>query len=204
MGYSEEDARGHALEQCRAVGNSALMIVMILGAAEENRVDLLKLVGFQSGDPQLTRVFLDESARIYLLMMFQFKLETLWKNLLRELGKSNLRQGYHNMVRDLFGKVPVADLDGSKIDSLLVPALIRNSLHSDGYHYGYRGTSHHIELDGVEYKFYERAQVQCAGWYHIIHALNCATTVLEEILDSPAIKSLPDPVHNDFAPSEGT
>lgn len=203
MGYSETDARGHALEECRAIGNSALMIVQVLRAGEERRADIGKLVGFVSGELRLVRVILDETARIYLVMLFQFKLETLWRNLLRELGVTDLRQGYYNMLSKLFANVPVADSDGSKFNALQVPALIRNSLHSNGYHYGYKGTSYHIEVDGLMYNFEEGAQVQCAGWYHIINALNRATSVVEEILSAPTIRALPDPVYNDFAPQDG-
>ena len=200
MGYSEKDARGKALEEYRAIGNCSFMIVNILLTAEEGRVDFRKLVGIQTGDVELARDILDESARIYLVMSFQFKLETLWKNLIRELGTTNPRQGYHNTLEDLFRMVPVSDPNRSKFNTLHVLALVRNSLHSNGTHYGYKGASYHIEIDGLMFDFEHGALVQCAGWWHIIHALNGAVGVIDGILNTPAIKALPDPVFNDFSP----
>ena len=176
------------------------MIVNIMSAGERGLVDLLQLIGFKSGDVGLPRAILDETARIYLVMLFQFKLETLWKNLLRELGITNPRPGYYNLLDDLFRKVPVPDPNRSKFDTLQVPALIRNSLHSNGFHYGYRGASHHIEVEGLMFDFDHETQVQCAGWWHITHALNGVLSVIDGILNAPAIKALPDPVYNDFAP----
>lgn len=199
MGYSEKDARGRALEEFKAVGNGSLMIVSIMSAGEERRVDVLQLIGFKSGDVGLPRAILDEMARIYLVMMFQFKLETLWKNLLRELGVPNPSRGYYTMLQELFSRVPIPD-QSSKFMTMQVPALVRNSLHSNGFHYGYKGASYHIEVDGLMFGFDHGAQVQCAGWWHIIHALNAVTSIIDEILNAPAIKTLPDPVYNDFSP----
>ena len=76
--------------------------------------------------------------------------------------------------------------------------MIRNSLHSNGFHYGYRGSSFQAQVDGLMFQFDHGKQVECAGWWHIIHALNAVAAIIEEILNAPAIKALPDPVYNNF------
>ena len=133
--------------------------------------------------------------------MFQFKVETMWKNLLRALGMVNPPQGYYKILQELFARVPVPDQAG-KTDILQVLALIRNSLHSNGFHYGFGNSPSHIFVGGTLYRFDHGCRVECVAWWHIVKAINASATIIEDILCTPEISSLADPVPDDFPPVE--
>lgn len=59
-------------------------------------------------------------------------------------------------------------------------------------------TSLGYEVEGVMFRFDHKARVECGGWWHIAHALNGSANVIEEILNTPTIKALPDPIPDDF------
>ena len=139
-GYSDQDARRHALEQGRSITNAFLAIVNILSAGDERRVDFGALIGIVHGDTQTAANTLDNIGRASFVTLFQFKVETLFKNLLVNLGLTDPPQGYYNIIQELLSRVSINEK--ARIQQILeVPALIRNSLHSNGVHYGYRASS---------------------------------------------------------------
>ena len=193
-GYSEQDARYRALKEGRQITNAFFMIVNILSAGEQGKVDL-GLMSNIVGDVQTAVINLDNICRASSVTLFQFKVETCFKNLLVGLGMTDPPQGYYNIIQELLARLSIGEKDHVK-EVLEIPALIRNSLHSNGFHYGYGGLSRHIEVDGQMYDFVQGGQVNCAGWRHIIHSIMGTLFAIEKILDTPEIKALPDPIED--------
>ena len=199
LGYSEPDARTRALADCRMIINSPLMITNILAKGVNRQVDFPALVGLADGTTQTAGNALDQWTRASLTALYQFKVETLWKNLLRALGMANPPDGHYRILQELFPRVSVPD-QAMKSNILQVTAHIRNSLHSNGFHYGYRNSSSHITVDGFEFCFDHGTRVECAGWWHIVKAINGSANVIEEVLDTPEISGSADPIPDDYPP----
>ena len=85
-----------------------------------------------------------------------------------------------------------------KIKFLYLPAQLRNSLHSNGIHHGYKGECTTIEIGGFTFELIDGQKVSCAGWGHIVLALNASLEILEEILSSPKIETLKDPIRDQY------
>lgn len=197
LGYSMLDARSHALHEGRNITQASLAIVNILSAGEKKTIDLPRLIGLTQGTLQVAADMLDNTSRQMLLTLLQFKVETLFRNVLVGLGVTDPPQGYYRLTEKLLDSITAADKTRTRA-VLQVPALIRNSLHSNGYHHGFQGSSTSIELDGERFDFIDGQQVECAGWKHIILAFMAVLTIVEEILLTPEVQGLADPMVDQF------
>ncbi len=197
LGYSMLDARSRALHEGRNIIQASLAIVNILSAGQKKTVDLPRLIGLTQGSLQVAADLLDNTSRQMLLTLIQFKLETLFRNVLVGLGVTDPPQAYYRLTGKLLDSISVADKTRARA-VLQVPALIRNSLHSNGYHHGYQGSSTSIELDGERFDFIDGQQVECAGWKHIILAFMAVLAIVEEILRMPEAQALADPLEDQF------
>jgi hypothetical protein len=70
---------------------------------------------------------LEKLQRLGFLVIFQFQIENLLANLLRETMGIASPKGYFKVVEQMVGLLPDSK---RKLDVLNTPALIRNSLHS--------------------------------------------------------------------------
>lgn len=77
--------------------------------------------------------------------------------------------------------------------------MIRNSLHSNGIHKGFRNTDSHIRIEGVDYDFIHDQKVTCASLPHITHSLECTVNVLDEIIISQQIKQITNLIEDKYA-----
>jgi hypothetical protein len=195
--YLSSDARYRALLEAKTIVNVTLATINILALGEEHKVNLASLIGLVKGTTQAAANDIDNVTRASVVTLFQFKIETLFKNLLINLGMIEPPQGYYNIKHELFKRITLKDKE-RKEQSLEVLALIRNSLHSNGYHFGYKASCSRIELSGEIFMFEHTKQVNCAGWKHITCAINWTLTVIEEILDSPEICQLKSPLSDTF------
>ena len=71
----------------------------------------------------------------------------------------------------------------------MTPAHIRNSLHSNGIHHGYKKKPFHSNLKGVTYDFVHGHKVSCATVPHVAHALECSVEVLDQVYSSTSVKN---------------
>lgn len=134
------------------------------------------------------------SSRLFLLVEAQFQIEALFKNILLALGKPVPMQGFYNIAENVLAAASIADL-ASKLQILNVPALMRNSMHANGIHRGWKSRDTVVVMKTVEVRFEHNKRVQCGSWYHIVTALSATFEVVDEILGSPvvgALKSIPD------------
>lgn len=203
-GYSDEDARGAALSNCQYAALSAVMTLNILSMGEEGRIsgdDFKKLIGMKTGDLQLAADIWEKVTRLGFLVVYQFQVENMLRNIIRELGLPELGQGFYQVARAITDLLPES---GRKLELLYLPAMIRNSLHANGIHHGYRGSSTSIVLDGVSFDFTHMEKVSCAGWGHLSIALNAAADIVEEILQTPAVQALEDPILDQYTWEQAT
>lgn len=129
------------------------------------------------------------SSKLFLLLETQFQAETLFKNILREFGSPATKQGYYNIAEAVLLATGIPN-PKDKLKILNVPALMRNSMHANGIHHGWKGTSTIELIDGIEFRFEDGKRVQCGNWVHIITALTATMQIVEEVLASQAVTSL--------------
>jgi hypothetical protein len=133
------------------------------------------------------------SSRLFLLIESQFQVEALFRNILLTLTKP-VERGFYNVAKDVLAAAGVAD-PATKLRILNVPALMRNSMHANGIHHGWKGADTITLIRGVEYRFEHGKRVQCGSWYHIVTALSVSFEIVDEILISApvsALKMIPD------------
>ena len=191
LGVSEVDARSVAISNCYLVNVFAEMILNVLRHMEEVGMyqrEFENLFGGISGSYQAALDNFSKMARLGFIVVFQFQIENMMKNILNALGRPvRPTEGFYNVASKLLEAIGVEGRE-SKLDLLYLPALIRNSLHANGIH---RLPTKRIEFDGVVFEFIQDRAVNCATWDHKCLALNASLNVIEEILDASPVRSLP-------------
>jgi hypothetical protein len=180
------------------------MVLNILVMGEEGRVsgeDFKRLVGMTSGTAQDASEILEKMQRLGFLVMFQFQVENLLANLLRETQGKSKAKGFFKIAEEIVSSLPNPQ---RKLELLNTPALIRNSLHTNGIHHGYNSQSSKVTIDGHTCKFDHLQKVNCAGWGDIALACNESISVVEEILNAPAVRALVGPIMDHYAWEEAT
>jgi hypothetical protein len=199
--YSDQDARGVGLTNCRLACLNSVIILNILTMGEENRIsgeDFKTLVGMTAGTAQNASEILEKIQRLSLLIIFQFQIENLLKNILREAWQITNIRGFYNIA----GRCVSSFQDSAQKHSILyIPERIRNSLHSNGIHHGQNAVE---TIDGYKFEFIDGQKVSCAGWGGIILSLDSSVSIVEEILALSDVQALADPIMDHYAWEEDT
>lgn len=187
----EGDARNVMLNNLAAAANGAggtLLAFDFVGAQHEDvakrvfRVGALDGVRYVAGDAV-------RAARLFLLLETQFQAENGLRNLLTAIEPQNRSNKFYQIAGRMIELAELQDGD-SKKQVLMVPAHLRNSMHANGVHHGYRGQDTITTVAGVVYEFRHGQRVSCGGWGHVVHALTASLRVLEEIVMSPIVSQL--------------
>jgi hypothetical protein len=131
---------------------------------------------------------LAKSSKLSLVLLGQFQVENCLRNIGMALGNEMSGTGFFAIAQPVLKHVGL----GHYLNILNVGALIRNSLHSNGIHHGYKRSDTVVDVDGVCYEFIQGQRVQCADWEHIAHALDASVSVLEEVFNTAAVSSISD------------
>lgn len=196
-GKEEKDARRVNLNNLMMAANAAEAVLRMLAWAKERGGEAAIISGLQLTKPECINIVAEDllrSSRLFLLLESQFQTETLFRNILLALGRPSGKTGYYAVADETLTVSGVADKD-SKLKVLNVPALMRNSMHANGIHHGYKGGDTIEMIKGIEFRFEHEKPVHCGSWYHIVIALSAALDVVDSILASPAIgavKLIPD------------
>ena len=196
--HQDLDARRVALVNCRSFLGYAAMIMNLLSHQEQGRIaesDFRGLIGLSNGPTETAVKDLVKISRLSLVLLFQFQIENLFKNLLLALGIASDPPDYYQILKKILGELQLPDIQ-RKHDTLYVLAMIRNSLHSNGIH---TRSPKKVTIAGVAYVFEKDKKVSCAGWGHIIHAAEAGLDIVYEILDDKRITALPAPVKDSYA-----
>ena len=199
-GYSERDARAVALANCcnLSLTSASLCLLLSPGEGRTTEEDFLALFQLRSGNAQEISDAINRFNRLSFLTLFHFQLDNLLRNLARELKLDHRRPGYYRLLEDFVEQL-TTDRRIQILEVLLTPAYIRNSLHANGIYHGYQGSSTSFVIDGVQYGFVNGQPLQCASWGHVIHAFGAAIAAIEEILGTPQVVRLPDPIEDTYA-----
>ncbi|MCI0706843.1 MAG: hypothetical protein L0Y80_05080 [Ignavibacteriae bacterium] len=187
----DTDSRRVSLNNMMMAADAAMATLRLLSWAKEGGestiINILKL-----SKPEYINLVAEDmlrASRLFLLLESQFQIETLFRNILLALNHPVQKQGFYAIANELLTMTEIADRE-IKLRLLNVPALMRNSMHSNGIHYGYKGSSTIEMIDNVEFRFEHGQRVQCGSWFHIITALRCSLNIVDELLETTRIKAL--------------
>ncbi len=189
--YGDTDARLVNLNNAMMAANAATSTLRLMAWAKAGGdAVLIRALGLTK--PEYINLVAEDllrSSRLFLLIESQFQLESLFRCILLALGKAADRRGFHNIAKDVLAASGVPSA-AEKLRILNVPALMRNSMHANGMHRGFRGMDTVQVIDGVEFRFEDGKRVQCGSWYHVVIGLSASFDILEEILEASPVKAL--------------
>jgi hypothetical protein len=200
--YSDQDARGAALNSCFAIARSAQLILNLLDSwaigDEVIRQFIPQVLGLKTVTKEAVDYCgstIDKTNKLAFVLLSQFQIENLLANILRELHLREPR-GFYQLSKTIVDHFAI---EKEAHDILYLPAAIRNSLHSNGIHKLPKSwADKRVRLDGVEYRFKLDSPVSCASWAHIAHALEHSIAVLSDILDAPEVNAINDPMFDHY------
>ncbi|MEE8607639.1 MAG: hypothetical protein V3S55_08545 [Nitrospiraceae bacterium] len=186
----DDDARIEALVQVRQLCNTLALVPIKLQQNSEIRSNvpvIMALLGMQEVSG-LKSVLgdLNKNAKLSFITMCQFSLENCVYRILASLsGRSNSARFSEESERLI--RLAGLDRPADKHQLILVPAWIRNTLHSGGIH---KRSSNTVVVDGEPYRFVNGEQLQCGTWSHLFHAVLRALDVYAEILASSPVVAI--------------
>lgn len=200
--YSDEDIRTIAFANIRSIGCSSILITNLLDSwtigDEIIRQSIPQLIGLTEvteKSVKLARESLQKTTKLSLILLSQFQIENFLHRVANAIGCTLKGNGFYNKISNL---ITFLGLDINLVDELNVPALIRNSLHSNGIHRAYKNKDFEINLDGVDYEFIHAKKVSCASMPHIAHALENSVRILDQILDHKKIKDYKNEINDEY------
>lgn len=198
--YSDQDARSVCLHNIRSFAYGCGLILNLLDSwaigdktIREAIPQLLGLEDVTKHSVQVAGNILHKDSKLTLVLLAQFQIENLFRNLARDLS-IKVNQGFYVLAGDVLTHVGIPN----GLDVLNTPALIRNSLHSNGIHRGYAGNDTKVTLGGVSYEFLNDEPVHCATVEHIAHSLESSLDVLDQVLNTSQVLALSDPLMDEY------
>lgn len=186
LGLPDHDGRTAAFRNMAALSGAALALLNVLDGAGRLEEGVVRaLFGAETESTQTAADNLDKFTRLGLITMVQFQVENLISNVIRALGATPVN-GYQAVVGQLLAIIqwPTANR-ASRV--LLVPAVIRNTLHNNGMH---AGKDLDVQVHGVRFRIRRGGRMGKAGWGHVVHVLRVQLRLLEQILHDPAMLSV--------------
>jgi hypothetical protein len=209
LGYSDADARTVALDNITSIARSGQMVLNLLDswcigdqAVRQIIPQLIGLTTISKEHVNLAGDCLNKTSKLALVVLAQFQIENILRNIHRETNGETKRTGFYRCAEDVLGRL---GLPPDLMEILNTPARIRNSLHNNGIHHRqHRSEKPIVVVRGVTYEFIDGQKVACASWEHIAHALEASVGVLGEIFNHPQIVAIPDPMMDQYAWEEAT
>jgi hypothetical protein len=197
VGYTSKDARHVALDGMQAnIVASGMLIQCLLSL--ENLCHADEQIFCQKVGTGLPARQAMQTMMTYMRLGFatltHFKIDSLFQNLLRELGVTGKKGFWHtsDAILEELGLLK----RGQDKDVLTVLANIRNSLHSNGMH---DTDSLTATIGSRTFTFAKGQEVRCASWEDVLTALDANIDVLEKILLSQRISSITSEIEDRFA-----
>jgi len=184
------DARTRGMVHVRQLCRTLAVIPMALQrlrAQPNGEAALRSIFGIPPGDDVDSWLCdVNRNLKASFITMVQFALENCTNHILDELGVSRRNSTFTDSARRLLKAAGLPEC-GQEYDLLIVPQLLRNSLHANGVH-GRRSQT--IEAERVTYEFTKGERIQCGSWSHILWAVLKALEVYEAVFKSPRIAAL--------------
>jgi hypothetical protein len=117
-----------------------------------------------------------------------FDVEDFLKSIIKQLN-IHPKSRYWDLTMQLKERLHLSDYQ-QKI--LNLPAITRNSLHSNGYH-----TKDYFEVNigRKKYKFEKGEKVRCTDWANLYIMFDELLDIMEIVIESPEVKELSDIPH---------
>jgi len=128
-----------------------------------------------------------KTTKLSLILLGQFQIENCIQNINKAPDLNANSPGFYSRVETIINHLGI---NSNRIKILNVGALVRNRLHSNGIHSGYRISDFHLLMEGFKYDFIQYKKVTCASLPHIAHSLECSINVLDEIINNPRLKQI--------------
>ncbi len=190
LAVPKDDARTEGIIHVRQFCNTlaAVPIKLQQNAEKKRNVPIImQLLGLQKPEHlKSCLVDLNKNAKVSFNTMTQFALENCIERVLDAIPGEKAQGTFSKSSLRILEVTKIAD-HKKKHDILMVPAWIRNTLHSVGVH---SRTSKTIVIDGEYYKFEKGKRLSCASWSHLMHCLLNALDIYEEIFSSSVVTSI--------------
>jgi hypothetical protein len=198
-----KDGRAAMLGNCKTdIAINIMILNPIVGLAQRTIPEAQFRSNIGVIDPNMSIEIItnkiSDYLRLSLATIFQFRVENLFANLIAELTQKKVPRDYLQKASVLLRILALEDSE-RKLDRLKVLQFIRNSLHNNGYH---DNASFSITIDDLNFNFVKGERVRCAGWQHIIVAIEASLLVIEEILNSQQVKSISKPLRTYFVQNQ--
>lgn len=205
VGYSDPDARSVALCNLRDIARAGQMTLNLLDSWHRGddlvRTVIPQLVGLQTVTSQSVESagkILQKTGKLSLLLLGQFQVENALRNICREISPSPVPRKFFTVAKTVIDQL---GLPPDRMNALVTPAELRNSLHANGIHQNQAKT---ITLGMVTYEFTPNQPVRCSDWEHIANALEHSVGVLAEVFLHPRVPALADPIMDQYAWDQAT
>jgi len=190
LSLPEKDARVQGLIHVRQLCNTiAAVAIKLLQNAEikTNIPIIMKLLGMRD-IKSLQSCFndLNPNSKTSFVTMCQFALENCIHRVLDAIPGEHSQGTFKKSAQKI---IEITDISESekKLDIILVPTWIRNTLHAGGIHARDNKT---IIIDNEPYIFEKDKRFSCASWSQIMHSFLNALDVYEEIICSKKVNSI--------------
>lgn len=130
---------------------------------------------------------IDFRNKVSYLVISLFQIENLYKELAKQMGFTG-KESYYNVVSYVIENSDVSDKQ-EKIDSMIVPSLVRNSLHSSGFHKGYKNKDSEYTIKNILFRFKHDKQNGYSNWRHLIFYFDNIIDITSKILEKNILKS---------------
>jgi len=185
-----DDARAQGIIHVRQLCNTLAAVTFKLQQNAEirgNIPSILALLGLP--DENSLRILfsdLNSNSKAAFLTMVQFALENCIAQVINAIGTEQ-PSGKFSQDANLIIKLCSLPEPERKHELLLVPALLRNTLHANGI---YKWPSKAVIIETTQFVFEKDKRIKCASWSHIMHAILHSLSVYEEILMSQKVHSI--------------
>jgi len=190
LNLDEGDVRIQGMIHVRQLCNTLAAIPIKLQQNAENPNSIpavLSLLGLSNSD-DLSSVLQDfnANAKAGFITTVQFALENCIVCIIEAIPRVDPQNGFGQNARVIIelGEIPQAE---QKLDLMMLPAWIRNTLHANGIH---NRSNRTIEVDGESYIFERGQRISCGTWSHLFHAIFHSLAVVEEIFMSDKIRAI--------------
>jgi hypothetical protein len=191
LALPNDDVRAEGIIHVRQFCNTLAIVPIKLQQNAEIRRNvpvIMQLLGLQHRDHLKSCLGdLNKNAKVSFITMTQFALENCIECMLDALPREKAQGTFSKSSLRLLAATKVADHQ-TKHDILMVPAWVRNTLHSGGIH---SRASKTIVIDGESYDFEKGKRLSCASWSHLVHCLLNALAIYEEMFSSSVVASIP-------------
>ena len=190
LALPNNDARSEGIIQVRSFCNTLAAVPIKLQQNAENRRNapvIMQLLGLQCIEHlKSCLIDLNKNAKVSFITMTQFALENCIERVLDAIPSEKAQGTFSKSSLRILEVTKVADYK-TKHEILMVPAWIRNSLHSACVH---GRASRMVVIDGESYNFEKGKRISCGSWSHLMHCLLNALDIYEEMLCSSVVTSI--------------